>query len=169
MTNLPAFVRRCPSCQGIRPVSELYCGNLLTNGPCGWYLADEPPIQGGCEQEPSTRLASRLCTNGHQLGPGDAMCILCGADPAGDDISSETTPESPIRETIIDEWRAIQQIPSPQEPWDRFVVRHSSTDQNGVLTLYHCGFDPDPGVQAILRRIPRDYAPELIATGQLCE
>jgi hypothetical protein len=111
----------------------------------------------------------RHCVNGHALGPGDEICLTCGADPTPGQAApapTETPPEDlqPEAETVIDGWHVLRAIRGSHGPRDRFVVRGSAGDAE--LTLYREGIEPDPAVQELRRRLPREHAPELIATGR---
>ncbi|PRZ52306.1 serine/threonine protein kinase [Paraburkholderia fungorum] len=122
-----------------------------------------------------------VCTNGHPMNEGDLMCLECGADPAtaaadehparvtdeaervaGDE--STTLPES--TETQIDGWRLLRQISSTDGVRERYVVQHCDTNRQAVLTLYRDGAEPDPSVYDVVRRLPREHVPEIIATGR---
>jgi primosomal replication protein N'' len=170
MTVQPAaLVRLCPNCRSERPVSELYCENLCDGGPCNWALADEPlrPVGSSPAPEPPVGPTSRRCVNGHSLGQGDEICLICGADPAN--ATDPVPPVAPPAETIIDGWHVLRSVSGGDEPWERFVVRHSETGRDARLTLYQPGAEPDPAVHEVLRRMPRDHVPELIATGRFEE
>jgi hypothetical protein len=58
----------------------------------------------------------------------------------------------------------LRRVSGDNEPWERFVVRGS--DRDGQLTLYRQGTQLDSDVQNARRRLPRDHAPGLIATGR---
>jgi primosomal replication protein N'' len=173
--HTPTIVRLCPNCRSERPVSELYCDNVLDGTSCNWPLADEPirPIGGSPAPEPPFIPVGRRCVNGHDLGQGDEICVTCGGDPASSDgaprVIDAPASATPTEETSIDGWQVLQREPAGEEPWERFVVRHSETGREAFLTLYRPGAEPDPAVHEMLRRISRDHIPELIATGRFEE
>jgi primosomal replication protein N'' len=168
------LVRLCPNCRSERPVSELYCENVFDGRLCSWALADEPlrPVGGSPAPEPAASPIGRRCVNGHDLGQGDEICLTCGGDPASDaapDATDLGSPVAPPEETVIDGWHVLRRVSGGQEPWERFVVRHPETGRDAFLTLYRPGAEPDPAVHEMLRRLPRDHIPELIATGRFSE
>jgi primosomal replication protein N'' len=167
MTVQPAvLVRLCPNCRSERPVSESYCENLFDGGPCNWPLTEEPlrPVGSSPAPEPPIGPISRQCVNGHSLGQGDEICLICGADPAPDIADPGPPPEEPPPvETVIDGWQVLRRVSGDDEPRERFVVRGS--DRNAHLTLYRHGIELDPAVQEARRRLPRDHVLELVATG----
>jgi primosomal replication protein N'' len=160
-------IKICPSCRGERPVSEAYCENIVSGAACGWPLADEPPRRSGeSPPGPSPPSNSRRCTNGHELGTGDVMCVVCGADPAGEPIVPDRQPtNTPGEETIIDGWHAVTRMACGDDPWEKFIVRRSDRESQALLTLYRPGHEPDPRVQEALRRISAGRIPKLLSSG----
>ncbi|CAM5761087.1 hypothetical protein LMIY3S_00019 [Labrys miyagiensis] len=177
--NMIKSVRFCPNCLQERPIDELYCESPTVNGTCGWPLSDEVIRQAGMplESVASSPLChapqSRYCTNGHPLDAGDQMCMTCGAEPAVTSDSEPTQAYDPADETvtIIDGWRVLSRFvePAERQPWERFIVEHTDTSTQALLTLYHSGSEPDPAVHDILRRMPLDHIPVLLATGRFAE
>lgn len=162
------LVRLCPSCRSERPVSELYCEGSLGGGACNWPLADEPVIQAGGAPPPDPSLAPlaaavRHCRNGHPLGPGDEICLTCGADPATGAAEPQGDVPPTGTETVIDGWQVLSRLPAGDEPWQRLAVRGADGD---ALLLLHDGTGPDPAVQEARRRLPKGCAPALLATGR---
>jgi primosomal replication protein N'' len=172
-----AYVRVCPNCGSERPVGEMVCEASPGGAGCGWSLADAAiRVAGMANPQPpaaeSPPLAVRHCTNGHALDAGDEMCHVCGADPAPAEVDPVTPRDNAPAEgpppTIIDGWVAEQRLPpaAGDEPWERLVVSRASAARRALLTLYQPGFEPDPAVHDVLRHMPRDHIPELIATGR---
>lgn len=133
------------------------------------------------------------CTNGHPMSDGDLMCLECGADPAPADAHepanaspgsaaahtqtqppTETQPQTeaaagqtpPATETQIEGWRLLRQISSTDGVRERYIAQHCDTNRQAVLTLYRQGAEPDPSVYDVVRRLPREHVPEIIATGR---
>ncbi len=75
-------------------------------------------------------------------------------------------PEPPLSPETIDGWRLDQRLGRPCDIPERFVATDINHGRTGVLTLYPANGDPDPAVYALLRKLPRDHVPELIATGR---
>ena len=172
------YVRVCPNCGSERPVGEMACEAFRDDGAvCGWSLADAAIRVGGtADAVPPVAdpppLAVRHCTNGHALDAGDEMCTVCGADPAPAEAEPVTTrddaPESAAVPTTIDGWIAEHRLPpaAADEPWELIIVSRPGDARRALLTLYQTGFEPDPAVHDVLRRMPLDHIPELIATGR---
>jgi primosomal replication protein N'' len=94
------------------------------------------------------------------------MCVVCGADPAGEPIVPVRQPtNTPGEETIIDGWHAVTRMACGDDPWEKFVVRRSDRESQALLTLYRPGHEPDPRVQEALRRISAGRIPKLLSTG----
>jgi primosomal replication protein N'' len=175
MTLSPeSLVRLCPNCRTERPVSELSCEGILDGNTCNWDLTNEPVIQAGGASarapEPPPVPVGRRCLNGHSLGPGDEICLICGLDAAPDTAAPDAgapdpaLEEPPPEETVIDGWHVLRRVSADDEPWERFTVRGS--DRDAELTLYRDGIEPDLAVQEARRRLPKGHAPELLATGR---
>src|SRR5690242_4903792 len=101
----PNHFRLCPNCGSERPVSELHCEGVVDGQVCGWPLFDEQIQTLVTFQVPEPSSPARRCVNGHEIGPGDQICLECGADLARGDapepIEPGTTP-APVGETTID-------------------------------------------------------------------
>ncbi len=165
------FVRLCPQCEGERPASELICENVHNGGPCRWSLADEEVRLAGSVSAmpagpPSVEEPGRRCVNGHDVDPGDQLCLLCGRDVIDGDGTAtappngepDTCPDS-APEISIDGWRAVERLPPAlaDEPWERFLVASGDDGRQALLTLYHPGSEPDPAVHEVLRRTPLEH------------
>ncbi|OPH84104.1 protein kinase domain-containing protein, partial [Nitrobacter vulgaris] len=181
MTTLAAirtYIRVCPNCGSKRPVGEMACEALTDDGAvCGWSLTDVAICVAGMVDAAVpvgdiAPLAFQHCTNGHTLDAGDEMCTVCGADPAPAEIETVTPREDgaerAVVPTAIDDWIAEHRLPpdAVDEPWERIIVSRQGDARRALLTLYQPGFEPDPAVHNVLRRMPLDHVPELIATGR---
>ncbi|KVN34418.1 AAA domain-containing protein [Burkholderia ubonensis] len=128
----------------------------------------------------SAARTSVSCVNGHPMNDGDLMCLECGADPAAQadtqqlavdpvdpvDHTGQDLPPTPAEETRIDGWRLLRQISSTDGVRERYVAQQDGTGRQAVLTLYRPGAEPDPAVYDVIRRLPREHVPEIIATGR---
>lgn len=175
-------IRYCPKCKTERPFSELFCEGLVADTSCEWSLSDEPLRQPGwrppvlvTEETAQAVQASSVCTNGHDMAADDFICMTCGSDraapfqaqPTPEDATRPQTPEqTETVETAIDGWRLVRQLSSTPRVRDRYIARHEGSGRDGVLTLYHHGAEPDPAIYDVLRRLPHDHVPELLATGR---
>jgi hypothetical protein len=172
------MIRFCPNCQTERPLHEIFCEGEIDGQACGWELTSEPirpegwrpqPVITREEAEPATELPANkstsdlLCENGHPMEAGELMCLECGAGPA----LPETSGDSPdAAETLIDGWRLLRHLSSTDGVHDRYIAEHAESARQAVLTLYHVGAEPDPAIYDVLRRLPREHVPEIIATGR---
>jgi DNA polymerase III delta prime subunit len=154
------------------------CEALREDGAeCRWSLSDAAIRVAGMVEATSQvadtpPLAVRHCANGHPLDAGDEMCHLCGADPAPADVEPVTPRDdgqaAAAVPTSIDGWIAEHRLPpaAVDEPWERLLVSRPGDASRALLTLYQPGFEPDPAVHEVLRRMPRDHIPELISSGR---
>ena len=132
----------------------------------GWDLTLEPlRLPGQIDFIPETPITPpiiRRCLNGHPLDQGDEMCFECGAAEA---VAGECAEENPqLNETVIDGWSAIDQLESHSEAFETFIVeRHG---HRALLTFYLPDTHPDSTIYEVLKRLPKDYVPELLAHGE---
>lgn len=182
------MIRFCPNCHTERGLHELFCEGEVGAHSCGWDLAGEPIHADGwrpqivrtqdqvSEATHDVRVDA-LCSNGHALEAGDLMCLQCGAEPAAVDgpampPAAGTVAEAPhdgdpgSAETVIDQWRLLSQISSTDGIRERYHAEHAQTGHAAVLTLYRAGAEPDPAVYDVIRRLPREHVPDIIATGR---
>jgi hypothetical protein len=105
---------------------------------------------------------------GPQLGFGEPDARPFGLPPRSPEPepTPHPEPESPLHPEIIDGWRLDRRLGRPGDIPERFAATHSDDGRTGVFTLYPASGDPDPAVYALLRKLPRDHVPELIATGR---
>ncbi|MHC9084888.1 AAA domain-containing protein [Luteimonas sp. RIT-PG2_3] len=179
-------MRFCPNCETERPLHELFCEGTVQARACDWDLAGEPIHAPGWRPQPvMTREAVQAdapttsdaevsrCRNGHPMQAGDLMCLDCGAEPATapptatieDTLPADAATETGVGETRIDGWRLLREISRTDDVRERYLAQHEDGRQ-AVLTLYRAGAEPDPAIYAVLRRLPREHVPEIIATGR---
>jgi primosomal replication protein N'' len=173
MTEL---VRFCPSCETERPPSEVLCEGTVGGAQCHWNLLEVPMTSAGWRPTPvvpveaaAVRRPGTHCVNGHQMDDGDLICVTCNGDLATGPTQQEAVESGAPQEsaeTVIAGWRVLRQISSTLGLRDRFLVEESGADRRAVLTLYHHGSEPDPGVYEALRRVSREHVPEILATGR---
>ncbi len=157
------YVRKCPNpgCREERPAEEVLCGN------CAWVLIQEPPRPPGqvdpTPEDSNPTEHTRLCSNGHPLDPHDEMCLKCGATVATElsIVNEETLPQE--KEAIIDGWTVIDRLETTNEPFESFIVEGHG--HRALLTLYLTDTHPEPDIYEILKRLPKDHVPELLAQG----
>lgn len=156
------LIRKCPGCKEERSQEEVLCEN------CGWDLTLEPlRLPGQIDFIPETPvvitpLTLRYCVNRHSLDEGDEMCFECGAVEAVTEACIEEN--FPLNETVIEGWSAIDQLESHSEAFETFIVeRHG---YRALLTFYLSDTHPDSTIYEVLKRLPKDYVPELLAYGE---
>lgn len=170
MTEL---VRYCPSCHTERPISEFACEGTFNDAVCNWDLfsiqitpAGWRPAQVVPAEAPVVVVSpAASCTNGHALDDGDLLCPICGADIAEPAVANEVTTND-VSETVIAGWRVLRQVSSTVGRRDRYLVEDDGAERQGILTLYHHGWEPDPAVYDALRRLPLAHVPQIYATGR---
>lgn len=175
------MIRFCPNCQSERSLSEIFCEGSIQGQPCGWDLSAEAIHPAGWRPQPvltqeaiappasePPAASAPLCANGHPLQPGDLMCLECGAAPAEGPLpmQAEATPQPAVTETLIDGWRLLRQIASSDGLRERYLAEHAEGARQAVLTLYRPGAEPDPAIYDVIRRLPREHVPEILATGR---
>ncbi|TQM03689.1 superfamily I DNA and/or RNA helicase [Pseudoxanthomonas sp. 3HH-4] len=177
------MMRFCRHCKTERAIVELICEGTVLNQTCGWDLSNEPIRQLGWRPQPvttrevlqvhaeDTQEPALLCSAGHPMQPGDLICLECGAELASPETPqsqaslNEPEAEADQSETQIDGWRLLREISRTDGVRERYLAQHDDGRQ-AILTLYRAGAEPDPAVYSVLRRLPRDHVPEIIATGR---
>ena len=153
------YVRNCQGCKEERSEEEVLCGN------CGWDLTHEAlrlPGQIDVIRElVSAPIDIRYCSNGHVLEDGDEICLVpnCGAL-----IAEEPTAENSLNETNIDGWSVIEQIEGDDETNEKYIVA-----RNGIraqLNFYCLDTYLSTSTFEIIKRLPRESVPELLAYGE---
>lgn len=175
------MIRFCPNCNTARPVQEMFCEGTVDQAPCNWDLAGEPihadgwrpqiiHTQENLPQGHPPPAHGIVCENGHAMDPGDLMCLQCDAPPA--QVVPANVPDAPsadapaLGETLIEGWSLIRQVSNTDGVRERYLAVHQETARQAVLTLYRPGAEPDPAVYDVIRRLPREHVPEIMATGR---
>jgi primosomal replication protein N'' len=178
MKAAPDYVKICPRCHQERRPNEMSCESVVDGMECRFPLEDvEIRVAGsGPIAGPTTAAPAGTCANGHSIEPGDEVCLICGADataaPAGPSTGFGETPQAgysawPETVTIIDGWSVERSASSRgNDAVDRYIVLRVPGTQEALLSLYREGFEPDPAVYEVWRRMPLDHIPELLATGR---
>lgn len=176
------MIRLCPNCNTERSVTEFFCEGIIDGHNCGWDLSSvdvtahgtSPPKTSSAEPVPTTP----TCRNGHPNSPGDLICSVCGEPVEEQDrltpaaeaaVETEPDPEPESAETIVDGWRLHDRIAASSSVRERFLAVHETDGRRGILTLYASGSEPDRAIYDLLRKLPRDHVPEIIATGRWCD
>lgn len=155
------YVRLCPACNNERPVTEMYCQNIIGNSPCSWLLMNVPqtPVGGRVEiQHEAEESIKRFCENGHEVGEDNFMCMECGAD-----IQKLTVQEE---ETIkqIDSYTIIESVEISGATKECFLVKDTD-GKRFFLTYYHENSEPDKAIYDVLHRADVDHIAQLVKTG----
>lgn len=177
------MIRFCPHCQTKRPLTEIFCAGQINQKPCGWDLTLEsihdenwqPPLQEAESQtisldtpavdEVAHPISSLVCLNGHPMDANDLICLECGVDaaPEGDNSSLQ---QAHAPERLIGNWGIQQRINGADSIRERYLVINQQTGQEGVLTLYQKGEEPDPTIYQVLKLISTDHVPHFYETGR---
>jgi primosomal replication protein N'' len=170
------MMRFCPKCKTERPPQEIFCDGQIDGQPCNWDLSTEPFKESGWRPtsiEDPARPTSTLpfCQNGHSVNFGDLICPNCGADlnrtaPLTPELHLSGEPQEQGAPIIIDGWRLGRQLTSSSNIRERFIADRITDARQAVLTLYREGAEPDPSVYEVLRSLPLDHVPEILATGR---
>lgn len=162
------MIRFCPNCETERPLTETFCEGSRDGSACHWDLSTEEVRAPGVPPTSATTLPGGLrCPNGHAVGQGDLICVECGESVATDPAPPppQDAP-APAEVTVIEGWRLGRRLASSGAVRERFLSTRDADSRSGVLTLYAVGSEPDPAVYEILRRLPREHVPEILATGR---
>ena len=175
------MIRLCPNCNTERPLTEFFCEGTVDGHNCGWDLssvditrpgtpAPKPqpirrPVRGPDLPKRARELAGRshlqrLRRAVEERRPTRRRCRNLHRHPSRSPSPSET---------IIDGWRLHDRMSSSSTVRERFVAVRESDGRRGVLTLYAAGSEPDRAIYDLLRKLPRDHVPEIIATGRWCD
>jgi primosomal replication protein N'' len=177
MIAAPDYVKICPRCRQERRPNEMSCEGVVEGLECKFPLEDvEIRVAGSGAIAGPTAGPVLTCANGHLIEPGDEVCLICGADaiavPAVPATGFGETPQDgysaePVAATIIDGW-SVERTASSRgnDAIDRYVVLREPGSREALLSLYREGSEPDPAVYEVLRRMPLDHIPELLATGR---
>jgi primosomal replication protein N'' len=167
------MIRLCPNCRMERPLTEFYCEGTREGVTCHWDLSTvEISEPGGASPEIAAAPAptAAMCSNGHPVGQGDLICPVCEAPVTGAIIPP---PAAPHRETssdtepsLVQGWRLNARLQGPSPVRESFIAVRESDGRQAVLTLYAEGFEPDPAVYEAVRKLPRNFVPEILLTGR---
>lgn len=180
------MMRFCPNCHTERALTEIFCEGPIDHHPCGWDLSSEPIHAEGWRpiaiisaedvveetvESVVTQSAAIHCQNGHLMEEDDLICMQCGADAATPD-HSDASSFGPVdvadthAVTCIGNWQILRRINRNDSIRERYQAQHQQSGQQGVLTLYTYGAEPDPAIYEVIRRLPREHVPDIIETGR---
>ncbi len=178
------MIRFCPNCRSERSLAEIFCEGAMGEYTCGWDLSGEAIHPDGWRPQPvvteadlapassevTTVAIPPLCEQGHPMEDGDLMCHECGSgpatsEPAAQSVSAEV-PQQPDSATLVDGWQLLRQISHTDGVRERYIAKHGESGLQAVLTLYRTGAEPDPAIYDVIRRLPREHVPEILATGR---
>jgi len=164
-----AGFKECGVCGAKCPPNAILCA-------CGMDLtftavvAPERPSQADPEPEaepaavaseapPAEGDATLLCENGHELQPGDELCLECGAPPvAGDPVEAD--------HWQLGDYRVPLPLPESEEPFVELIVDHAITRDAARLRIYQSDWRPDPALWERLGRVTDPHVVALLATGE---
>lgn len=93
------------------------------------------------------------------------VCGRPATSPATAGPTDDATPAA-ASETLIDGWRLLRQISHTDGVRERYLAERMDDGQQAVLTLYRAGAEPDPAIYDVIRRLPREHVPDILATGR---
>ncbi|MGG6230311.1 protein kinase domain-containing protein [Tenacibaculum sp. SDUM215027] len=155
------YVRLCPACNSERPVTEMYCQNIIGDSTCSWLLMNvtQTPVGGRVEiQHETEESIKRFCQNGHEVGEDDFMCMECGADILESTVEEEET----IKQ--IDVYTIIKSVKISGATKECFLVKDAD-GKRFFLTYYHENSEPDKAIYDVLHRADVDHIARLVKTG----
>ncbi|TPQ52869.1 histidine kinase, partial [Prosthecomicrobium hirschii] len=89
------------------------------------------------------------------------LCPVCSV------VIEDEPPEGPKPEaSVVEGWELGRRLQSTSATRERFLATRQSDHRRAVVTLYRAGAEPDPAVYEVIRRLPRDHVPEIIAIGR---
>ncbi|MBI1325738.1 DUF4011 domain-containing protein [bacterium] len=158
----------CPRCNAHRPISELFCGNVVKGDLCNWSLYHEEIRETSDPKDvlnsPQPDSSALVCRNGHPSSPGDLICPICNEELTEAALGTDPEPAPPENRRIGD-WHVLEERSVAFQNQQQFVVTRDEDASLSLLTLYKSGCEPDALVYNILRKFSRDHVPELKDTG----
>lgn len=176
------MMRFCPNCHTERALTEIFCEGHIDNHPCGWDLSSEPihargwrPLAIISAEEVALETTEGVvalaegahCQNGHPMEEGDLICMVCGADAADTAPTPATPPTVDFGSvTQIGHWKILRRINRNDSVRERYQAQHQESGQQGILTLYAYGAEPDMAVYEVIRNLPREHIPDILEVGR---
>lgn len=179
--------RHCPRCGSARPVTELVCEGRIRDQPCRWSLFDVLPAPAAteatrCQPEasppsavpnPQSLVSSQQCRNGHLLGPGDFLCVVCGegASPSAGATTAAPVPSDGVTSRVAKGWRLGAALSVVSGESDLFLAtrdgdREGSPGPTAVLKHYRRGIEPQSSLYQALRSLDPDHSVRLLDDGR---
>jgi primosomal replication protein N'' len=169
------MIRRCPKCHEARHLSEVACESTLADGEKCLYpllnikmtaLMDAAQVEpsSGTVSAPQPPASALACPNGHEIEPGDRICIVCNAQISTDLPSAE----NPVERTI-DGWQVLSSLESEADEAERFRVRSLTDPTPRLLRYFSHGVEPETRTYPSLQRIDTRRVSRLIAHGRTME
>jgi primosomal replication protein N'' len=174
-----SYVKKCPSCEDLRPGDELFCQNELEPGvQCKWDLTqvtlqsedsgdiDSRNIESGDINETNQSLDKKIkCRNGHEMSPDDFVCTTCGEDSFKPD---EELTHAIDGNRIWDGWQLESEMKVVSGEADLFFVKkeNSNDDEQFILKLYRRGIEPETDLYPALQKVDPDFAAKLYGYGR---
>ena len=182
-----SFVRHCHRCKTDRPVTELVCQGRFEDQPCHWSLFDvlpTPAVSESPERLPSPSVpaiqtavstaAGGQCRNGHPLGVGDFLCLMCG-ESAVAVVSSAKDPVGPLTASVVVKgWRCGAALAVVSGESDLFLAtREAATGgtlgEVAVFKHYRRGIEPEASLYPALRSLDPAHGLRLLDAGRFEE
>ena len=170
------YARFCPRCRTRRPLTEILCEGSFEGRRCNWSLLEVLPTTADAEAQlsvagpvpappvPAAPRAQRRCRNGHDLAPGDFLCLLCG-EPALDTAPAQVA--GPQR--VAGGWELRETLPVTSGEADLCFATRPQGPERAVFKHYRRGIEPDAALYPALRDLDPDHGPRLLDAGRFEE
>ncbi len=169
------YARFCPRCRTRRPLTEIFCEGTLESVRCNWSLLEVLPTTAEAEvgaaiepvtppAHPSPPQARRRCRNGHDLAPGDFLCLLCGENAV------EAAPTAaPATKRIAAGWELGSALAVTSGEADLCFAGRPEGPERAVFKHYRRGIEPEADLYPALRELDPDHGPRLLDAGRFEE
>lgn len=170
------YARFCPRCRTRRALTEILCEGAFESQRCNWSLLEVLPTTADAEVQLSTPIsapsvpsatpsqAQRRCRNGHDLAPGDFLCLLCGESAA--EVAPAFVAGS-LR--VAAGWELGAALPVTSGEADLFFAARAAGPERAVFKHYRRGIEPEAALYPALRELNPDHGPRLLDAGRFEE
>jgi len=173
---MSGYTRLCPRCGTRRELNEIFCEGTFSESRCNWSLLEVLPTTPESEvaaprqaEEPVAPSATdsgqlRRCRNGHDLAPGDFLCMLCG------ESATETNPAVTSSGTRVSgAWELGSPLAVTSGEADLFFATQIGASERAVFKHYRRGIEPETALYPALRALNPDHGPRLLDFGRFEE
>ncbi len=171
------YARLCPRCRTRRTLNEIFCEGTFDGRRCNWSLLEVLPTTAGPQAvAPAEALipppappitaaeGPRRCRNGHDLAPGDFLCLLCG-----ESAIAAAVPTASTATRVAAGWTLDDALPVTSAEADLFFASRSEGPERAVFKHYRRGIEPETALYPALRTLDPDHGPRLLDAGRFEE